>query len=248
MRFSRSRALETQGFTLVELLVGLAVGALVLLSVLVAWGISVGTTGYTLEAARLNHDLRTTMQIVVQDLRRADAGSVRFSDDDRCVSFTVSPRPSKIASGVCNVVDPDDPECWVVRGFRLSGNDFQMYLSTETAPPAIPICSVAGGNWSSIYGDLAAGPLVVDNFSAECAFKCLDLEEGSDGEEGPFSGAACSPVDATTQRCAASSSYASWVERLSVELTLGGAVQSRGQEKRMELQDTVSLRNNEVRL
>ena len=244
------RQLRDGGFTLVELMVGLAVGALVLLAVLVAWGISVGTTNYTLEGARLNHDLRTTMQIMVQDLRRADAGSVQFSGDASCISFTVAPRSWKIASGICADPTANDPECWVVRGFRLVGNDFQMYFSNETGLPPQPICSDAApsDNWHSIYGDLAAGSFVVEDFRAECAGMCMDLTDPPEADA-PFSGnAACSPTPFGKARCDAATAFDSWVERLSVTLTLDGAVQTGGQPRRLSLENTVSIRNNHVML
>ncbi|AGA32236.1 hypothetical protein TVNIR_0534 [Thioalkalivibrio nitratireducens DSM 14787] len=236
------------GFTLVELLVGLVVGALVILAVLVAWGISVGTTAYTFDAARLNHDLRSTMQIMVNDLRRADAGSVQFSVDASCVSFTVAPRPWKIATGVCGDPDANDPECWVVRGFRLVGNDFQMYYSEETAAPVQPICSdgAPDDNWHSIYGDLAVGGFEVDDFRAECQFLCMDLDDPPGADVSGSGDAACSPTPFGRARCTEATPFDSWVERLSVTLMLGGAVQTRGQPKRLELENTVAIRNNHV--
>lgn len=61
------------GFTLVELLVGLAVSAIVLLTLALSWSLVVRDQVYVLSVTALNNDLRSLMQIITQDARRAIA-------------------------------------------------------------------------------------------------------------------------------------------------------------------------------
>ena len=66
--FARARQ---GGVTLIELMVGLSVGAIVVVGLLVAWSVFVQQNDYLLRSARLNQEVRAIFQVVTQDLRRA---------------------------------------------------------------------------------------------------------------------------------------------------------------------------------
>lgn len=59
------------GVTLIELMVGLSVGAIVVVGLLVAWAVFVQQNDYLLRSARFNQEIRAIFQVVTQDLRRA---------------------------------------------------------------------------------------------------------------------------------------------------------------------------------
>lgn len=60
-----------KGFSLVELLVGLAAGLTLLSGVIGIFSATVGSTGYNLKMTRLNQELRTVMDLMARDIRRA---------------------------------------------------------------------------------------------------------------------------------------------------------------------------------
>jgi prepilin-type N-terminal cleavage/methylation domain-containing protein len=221
MSMTEVNARQNRGVTLVELLVGLAVGAIVLLAVITAWGISVRTSSYTMEAARLNHDLRSTMQLVSQDLRRADGGvnipserSVRFNTDGSCVTYFVEGQP---------------------RGFRFLDGQFQMYFTDDVS--AIPDCG--GPNWVPLYESLAAGNFNVTGFQAACFSTCYPFDEDEDVET--FD---CLALNNVFPRCVGMTDV---TEVLEVRLTLEGTIGPPNNVKALSLRDIVTLRNNDIR-
>lgn len=60
-----------KGFSLVELLVGLAAGLTLLSGVIGIFSATVGSTGYNLKMTRVNQELRTVMDLMARDIRRA---------------------------------------------------------------------------------------------------------------------------------------------------------------------------------
>ncbi|HRQ59408.1 MAG TPA: hypothetical protein PLN31_18495 [Azoarcus taiwanensis] len=219
--------------TLVELLVGLAVGSIVLTGVVMAWGISMRSAAYTFEAARLNHDLRATMQIVTQDLRRADGESVRFTDDGNCVTFSVAPPASKRgAGGICETAPATDSECWSARGYRQNEDRFEMFFSTD--PSAVASCDSGADEWIPLYDDLAAGTFRVNNFEALClpGSRCIDLATEAESVPGD-----CSAYP----RCAT----AEYIEILAVNLEMTATISVGGNEKQLTLREVVAVRNND---
>lgn len=76
-----SHTISNSGFTLVELLVGIAVGGILLLALTVSWSLVVRDQVYVLSVTTLNNDMRSLMQIVTQDVRRAVA-EIQDRDED----------------------------------------------------------------------------------------------------------------------------------------------------------------------
>lgn len=215
---------QCRGVTLVELLVGLAVGAIVLLAVIAAWGISVRSASYAMESARLNHDLRSAMQIVSQDLRRADGGvnipserAVRFTADGNCVTYFVEDEP---------------------RGFRFSpAGEFQMYFNTD--PTAIPTCDVGDTNWVALYENLSSGPFRITDFSVSWEAVCYPFDDALPNEF--FNSAGGSAI---YPRCDGMTEV---TEVLAVSLSLTGEIGTGSGTKVMTVADTITVRNNDVR-
>jgi prepilin-type N-terminal cleavage/methylation domain-containing protein len=232
MSMRRANPALSRGVTLIELLIGLAVGAIVLLAVIAAWGLSVRSAAYTMESARLNNDLRSTMQILSQDLRRADGGldvpserAVRFSNAGDCVTYYVEGEP---------------------RGYRLSqGGDFQIFAPAD--PTDIPDCSVVADVngaglqvWFGLYDQLAEGQFSITEFTAAWEAVCYPFDE------------TLAPVffDSATHgtglypRCDGMTQV---TEVLEVTLTLTGEIGAGASgTKRMTVQDTITVRNNDV--
>ncbi|MFU8832864.1 MAG: PilW family protein [Wenzhouxiangella sp.] len=217
--------IKSRGVTLTELLVGVAIGGIVLVGVITAWGISVRSSAYTVEAARLHHDLRSTMQVVSQDLRRADGGvnlpserAVRFNADGTCVTYFVEGR---------------------ARGFRHVNDEFQMYFNDD--PTAVPTCDAGGGSWIPLYDSLAAGSFNVTRFQAAWRSRCYPFDETEDVVEFNFDGLANGNA---YPRCAGMTSV---TEVLEVTLALEGTIVTATNSKSLSLRDVVMVRNNDIR-
>lgn len=215
-----------RGVTLTELLVGVAIGGIVMAGAIAAWGYSVRASSYTMEAARLHHDLRSTMQVVSQDIRRADGGvnipserAVRFSESGDCVTYFVDGRP---------------------RGFRMNADVFEMYtLNGPMLEP--PQCGGpdGSGTWVALYDSMAAGSFNITGFQAACRATCYPHDEDEDIEI--FD---CLAISNAYPRCVGMSDV---TEVLEVSLTLQGSIGAGGDNKSLTLRDAVTVRNNDVR-
>jgi len=238
----RCASRRQQGVTLIELLVGLAVAGIVLIGVISAWAASVRVALYTEEAARLHNDLRGIMQIVTQDLRRADRGTVQIAPDGRCLTFNVSPPATKTSfGGICNADATADSECWEPRGYRWNNSQFQLYLVRGPAPAA---SCATNANWISLYDGLAPGSFTVSEFRGLCQMRCIDLSETAADELIDVS----FPVADRLAACSAAPrcSFSEYVEVLSLELQLTGTVTVNAQPRQLTLREFVTVRNNNV--
>jgi type II secretory pathway pseudopilin PulG len=262
--------MSERGLTLIDLLVGLVVGSLVVLGVIAAWGVSVRVALYTEEAAQLNNEMRSVMQMVSQDLRRADRNSVVIAPTGQCLTFNVAPPSQKLGS--CAADPAADPECWEPRGYRFENDQFQVYLVRGPTPPAV--CD-SNTNWLPLHDGLNAGSFSVSNFAAACHFRCYELRDDPDAtisvgqtqsvERGilaPLSPQAAGETDesfadrlaAHSAACAAvprcdlpSRGFPEFVEVLSIDLLLTGSVRVSAQAPRaLSLRNTVTVRNNVV--
>ena len=207
-----------------------------LLAVIAAWGVSVRSAAYAMESARLNNDLRSTMQIMSQDLRRADGGldipeerAVKFSSTGDCVTYYVEEEP---------------------RGYRLNQDGiFQVFALVDITDPSDPLntpnCAIPGNDnsdgeqvWFGLYDSLSEGQFRITDFTASWQATCY-----------PFDGAAPTPfvsgLDAGVYpRCDGMTQV---TEVLEVTLTLTGEIGAGSSgTKRMTLQDTITVRNNDV--
>lgn len=238
MSMRRANPALSRGVTLVELLIGLAVGAIVLLAVVAAWGLSVRSAAYTMESARLNNDLRSTMQIMSQDLRRADGGldilesrAVRFSAAGDCVSYYVEGEP---------------------RGYRLTqAGEFEIYAPSSAADvpgcvPGLAIDADSTPDWFGLYDSLAEGQFRITDFTASWRATCYPFDETATIVEQD----SASLGTATYQRCVdgAGTDMTDVTEVLEVTLSLTGEIGAGSSgTKRMTVQDTITVRNNDVR-
>lgn len=215
------------GVTLVELLVGLVVGAILILTVIAAWGLTARTAAFTMGSARLNHDMRATMQMMSQDLRRADGGAgipteraVRFGSTGQCITYYVEN---------------------VGRGFRMDEGVFEMFFSTD--PTIIADCSTGSGaatGWIPIYDSLAQGGLVITGFQVGWQATCYPFDPDEAIQEFNSSTSAIDTLD----RCDGADDV---TEVLEVNLTLSGQFGTGAQAKSATLNQAVTVRNNEIR-
>ena len=69
-----------RGYTLLELMIGLGIGAFLLSSSVYMYSIFVKSSYDLLAATRLDHELRTSMTLMLQDIRRAGYSAATIGD------------------------------------------------------------------------------------------------------------------------------------------------------------------------
>jgi prepilin-type N-terminal cleavage/methylation domain-containing protein len=72
MMRSMTRRYRQRGFTLVELLVSVAISLIVVSGMVLMMSTTIGATTDTIRATRLSNELRASMQILIRDLRRVN--------------------------------------------------------------------------------------------------------------------------------------------------------------------------------
>ena len=121
-----------QGFTLIELMVGLLIGLIVLSGALYMFVITIKSSRDVLFSARLNQDLSAVTAIIVDDMRRAGGW--------RQLSGSTSPyddigKDFNVVSGAnCVLYNYDEDENSAIssdeyRGVKLNGSVLQMKVS-----------------------------------------------------------------------------------------------------------------------
>jgi type II secretory pathway pseudopilin PulG len=229
-----TRLSRNSGVTLVELLVGLTVGAIVIIGVLFSWGLAVRNNAYVLGVTALNNDMRSLMAIVTQDLRRAsqDPGRVWRTAEGRTV----------VIDGSCVAFNPfftraDDQVALPVTvpsGYRLVNGVFQFWLGAD--PPILNDLDVrcASNGWETILESGDRGIQLNDFAVNDTGSVCLQIDSELSWDE---SGTTYGPCpEGVTER----------LELTLLEVTLSGTVELAGVARDFEFTDVVQLRNYRV--
>lgn len=142
--------LKQCGFTLVELMVGLAVSSIVIAGVAFSWGIAIQNNAYILSVSAINNDLRAASQIMSQDIRRATSNdntpAVLINADGNCIVFNAHISPQNVGAFEPITLDSDRPTL-TPSGYRLTDEGtLQIWISDATVDPddnLIPATSAA---------------------------------------------------------------------------------------------------------
>lgn len=236
----RSQSNRIQGVTLIELLVGLTVGAIVLVGVLFAWGLAVRNNAYVLGVTALNNDMRSLMHIVTQDVRRAaqnDGGqTVEVSDDGTCIAFNAIYLETFLDEVADDVVSR---AVWRPSGYRYTNGDFQVWRDADDTNLALGRCDGNDARWETLLqsGDrgVTLSEFEVDAGDSICVAMAtpVDLDPVSTWEEAVTPGL-CSP---TTKES---------VELILLRFTLAGTLELAGASRVFEFTDSVKIRNDRV--
>jgi hypothetical protein len=188
----------------------------------------VRSAAYALESARLNNDLRSAMQIMSQDLRRANGGLNMGPSD--AIQFA--------ASGDCVTYFVEDAG----RGFRLDDGNFQMYF-VDPLLPQIPACDNDSG-WISLYQNLSAGEFRVTALNFDWNAVCYPFDGTNPSEFCSSPGPDCTTTAIQEYpRCVGMNNV---TEVLEVSLSLTGEIGTSSGVKAMTVIDSVMVRNHDV--
>lgn len=130
-----------RGLSLVELMVGLTVGILVIFGALSMFAVSARGARDTLSAARLNAEVRTAMDVMVADIRRAGYGGDAFTqtgdtdlavyDGGTCLVYSYD----KYLDGVLSTASP-----YEYFGFRVDGGEIKVRSGSDD----LSVCDEVG--------------------------------------------------------------------------------------------------------
>lgn len=241
---------HASGFTLIELLVGLTVGSILITALVFAWSLTVRTNSYILSTTALNNDLRSFMQIISQDIRRAlpteERSSVYLHSGGANGSSNVS--EANCILYVASTSSPDGQDVNdepYLSGFRLTDSQLQMWFSEniliDFADPNITLpagtikaseaCNTTDDEgWHTVIQNSDRGILVNNlNFNVGNSL-CMDLDIDSD--------------DLQSGRCPANSTNK--VEVIFVEITISGEVSLPGGNQPFQFMDAIKVRNDRV--
>lgn len=136
------------GFSLIELIISMAVGIVVIAGILSIFGSSIKNNADTVLNAKMNQELRSAMELISNEIHRAGYWSG--------ASTAASNTP--LQYGVENVVNDTTNDIYCItysyehadntirrRGFRLSNNAIEWARTNAT-----PGCTSAGAEWTPI--------------------------------------------------------------------------------------------------
>lgn len=249
-RKAKNRAFA-KGVTLIELLVGLAVGLIVLSGLVYGWSIFTRQSDYLLKTAQFNQDLRATMQVVTQDLRRA-VGPVSGANPSAvevvCLNASAGcvPLAPNTPQGDCvvfnaNIAEAEDTAEVIPTtpaGFRLTNGRLETWYSTAT-PPALsigqcqsPAAPATQPEWLPLLQTGTSSIETLQFIVSTANSRCLDLLDTSAAGE-------------TAGRCPVGA--VGKVELLQLDVTLSGTARIGGAAPiNFSLTDAVKIRNDSV--
>lgn len=237
-----------RGVNLIELMVGLTVGAIVVVGLLVAWSVFVKQNDYLLRSARLNQETRAVFQVVTQDLRRAVSPAGTPSVQLVCLDAASGCDPAAAVPQIGDCVvfntnvdqsDVVDVTVTVPAGYRVRNGVLEMWWPGKrdtTNTTTYGYASSAGQcavndptRWIPVIDSAESG---LQNFRLQVATtgtRCLDLYVANE----------------VAGRCAAAATEKIEVMLLNVVLS-GDARVASGGVQRFSFWDAVKVRNDAV--
>lgn len=139
---------RSRGFTLIELLIAIAVGLVVSAAVTTMFVSMYGSNADFLKSMRLNHELRTALEVMARDIRRAGHNRLAASN------FTTNPFSNTSSPGTV-LSTPTSSSIYFsydaavgnteTFGYRLNGEAVEACARTDGA-----LCSAGGSTWEDI--------------------------------------------------------------------------------------------------
>lgn len=136
MQLDKSFIARQDGFTLIELMVGLLIGTIIVSGIILTWSLAIRSNSYILSTTALNSDLRSVMQLMTQDIRRATPGDTYSSiylypeSTDTTASITrascILYESTTATPSLNSTIDRQN-----FSGFRLHQGNLQMWFGSD---------------------------------------------------------------------------------------------------------------------
>lgn len=163
---------KTIGFTLVELLIALALGAIVSLGVVSVYAATAKSSSDTVKAVRLNYDLETLMALMLNDIRRAGYwGAATVNSDGSQNSFAGDIAKLSMPSAHCLLYSYDADSDGNIDaaenyGFKLENGSIKMRFSGDANS------SCSNGAWQDA---VASDQIAISALNFEVGYRCLNV-------------------------------------------------------------------------
>jgi type IV pilus assembly protein PilW len=241
-----SHSLQRQkGAGLVELMIGMAIGLIIVAAAATVYVTTVRGGADTPRSAKLNIELRGAMDIMVAEIRRA--GYLWFDADtdlstnpfmqantnltlvgSDCLLFAYDANANNTAD------QPEDTSDYF--GFKKNGSKVSMRLG-GTAPSTSAGCSAAGDSWEGITDD---NSIIVDTLTFVVTYQCLNSKTGVGSAS-----QACATGNAIYDAASAAAVKSDLVEIRKVDITLVGHHKD-DEQTSMSLSQSVRVRNDRI--
>ena len=245
-----ARYTSSRGMSLVELMVGLAVGMMVVLAALTMYTTTSIGARNTLDSAKLNIEIRGAMDLMVEDIRRAGYGGADFTDrGDTGGPYTdlvIRDYDGGTDNCILYAYDGDtDGElattsAYEYYGFRIADNKVSM---RNGGSQDLSSCANSPSAWQPLT-DPNIVQIDQDNaFAIE--YQCIAVEANTSATGWPEGlGEECKAGE-TAYEWALTVTPAALLETRQVTIDLGGAL-TRDSDMRMDLIQDVHVRNHRV--
>jgi len=249
---------SSAGFSLVELMVGIAVGLVLIAGLSSVYVNSVRGGRMTTSANQLNQEMRALMDIMVNDIRRAGYWSGSSAGvDNAFMAATTAPRLE--AGCVLYSYDadflgttPGEPGPEDRFGYRLSAGGVVQAVEPGTLASTATPC--ADAKWEPLTDDISTEvtTLTFDTVGSKCIAFEPDKYVADDAgtyeqwETAPGDGAACDPGASKSPSPYPDVKTHQFVETTQVRITLIGKSRSDPTLPELALNETVLIRANRV--
>ena len=245
------------GFTLIELMVGLLIGTIIIGGIILSWSLAIRSNSYILSTTALNSDLRSIMQVMTQDIRRATPDALHSSvflfpdytaDDSTVNSASCILYLAAIASPIADTAEDQVH----TSGFRLHEGNLQMWfdasdnLDFTATSNLVSICeSSTEDKWFDLHTsgergiNIEALEIRADHETIAGQTKirslCLDLNRAAGSSIDPASELGRCAIDAENS-----------VEVVFLDITVSGTIALPGGIQDFSISDAVKVRNDRV--
>jgi prepilin peptidase dependent protein B len=238
---------KQQGFTLVELMVGLAVGLIVIGGSLAMFLSTLQSSNHTLKMSKLNQDLTAVMQLMVNEVRRAGYTAERssspaglvFDSSDKCFIYSYDER--LVRNPPLPLPHPPPTSADIKKkGFRWVGDVLLMKDDPGTCGGITAETSDAltDSNSMIIPDSALVNGVVINGFVINQTIKCIDVDDRPPVED-------ISPVEKVTAANPSCTKAAPYVTIRDITITITAQSASFASDNiQSTLTESVRIRND----
>ncbi len=228
---------KQRGISLVELMVGMAIGLLITAAAASAYIASSRGGADTLRSAKLNMELRGAMDVMVAEIRRAGHAPLNAGVPN---PFNAAGRNLTISGPDCILFSYDANGSGSVDsadyfGFKRNGNALAMRQG-GTSPSTSAGCSVATDSWENLTDP---NNVVIDSLVFTVSYQCQNARTNASASQ------PCAAGNSLYDAAVAAGIPSDLIEVRSVLIDLAGR-HANDAAMRMQLSQTVRVRNDRV--
>lgn len=223
-----------RGLSIIELLVGVAVGLFILTGALKVFGDYINNNRRMMLETRVNQDMRAAADLIARDLRRAGYWSNATSG---VVTTNAQPVAATSPYGAVSPTGASAATTTTYRYAQGTNNDFGFRLTNNGV---LEYLNGGGGNWQAITD---INTMTVSNFTVTPVLQCVALQQYCTG--GTSSSCSACAVDATSGCPTSSCATCPFLNLRRYDIALRGTSAADSSVVR-NLQQSVRVRNDQL--